>query len=64
MTIQNGIYVEGLIENLQMVLDKWIINGSKNTRISIYNLLKQIEREAMDEELVLRAKVTKCIVCV
>lgn len=50
------IYLEGLLENLMQVLDKWIINGSKNTRMSVYNLLAQIEREAVDEETVKRAK--------
>ncbi|CAB9502956.1 AAA ATPase forming ring-shaped complexes [Seminavis robusta] len=53
---KNAIYVNGLLDNLTQVLDKWIINGARTTQTSVYNLVRQIEREAQDPELVKKAK--------
>ncbi|KAL7519704.1 hypothetical protein ACHAWX_004455 [Stephanocyclus meneghinianus] len=47
---QNSKYIKGLIENLEGVLDKWIISGSLATRRRAYNILHQIQRLAMDPE--------------
>lgn len=52
---KNTKYINGLLENLTAVLDKWIIDGSKVTQRSIYNVIRVIESEAMDPEMVKRA---------
>jgi len=53
---QNTKYVKGLIETLEGLLDKYIVTGSMPTRRRAYNILQQIERLAMDENLALQAK--------
>lgn len=46
----------GLISNLETVLDKWIITGSMATRRRAYNILQQIHRLSLDNELYKRAE--------
>lgn len=48
---QNRTYIEGLLQNLSASLDRWIITGSHETKEQAYNILKQIKRESVDEEL-------------
>lgn len=47
----NRAYIEGLLQNLSAALDRWIVNGSMNTRMRAYNIILQIRRETFDEEL-------------
>ncbi|KAL7448607.1 hypothetical protein ACHAWC_000763, partial [Mediolabrus comicus] len=53
---QNSKYIMGLISNLEVVLDKWIITGSMATRRRAYNILQQIHRLSLDNELYKRAE--------
>jgi hypothetical protein len=46
----------GLISNLEVVLDKWIVTGSLATRRRAYNILQQIHRLSLDNELYKRAE--------
>ena len=46
----NRAYIEGLLQNLSAALDRWIVNGSMNTRMRAYNIILQIRRETFDEE--------------
>jgi hypothetical protein len=52
---QNSIYIEGLIENLSPVLDKYIMSGSPKALERVFNILDQIAAQADDEELVRKA---------
>jgi SpoVK/Ycf46/Vps4 family AAA+-type ATPase len=49
---RNSQYIKGLQENLGGLLDKYICNGSPKTKERIFNVLDQIEAEAMDQELI------------
>lgn len=49
---QNRTYIEGLLQNLSAVLDRWIANGSNGTKDRAFNIMRQIKRESMNEELV------------
>jgi len=51
---KNARYVEGLLDNLTGILDKWIISGSKATQQRAYNILEQIKTEAKDPDLIAR----------
>jgi len=53
---QNANYINGLLDNLTTALDKWIVSGNLATRMRAYNIMKQIERESMDQDLVDRSK--------
>jgi hypothetical protein len=52
----NRVYVEGLIENLMSLLDKWILSGSPESKKQAYNVLEQIHRLSQDTELVQKAE--------
>lgn len=52
---KNTRYVEGLIENLDAVLSKYILSGSPATQQRAINIFEQIQAESRDEELVKRA---------
>mmetsp|Transcript_12263 Transcript_12263/g.22979 ORF Transcript_12263/g.22979 Transcript_12263/m.22979 type:complete len:657 (+) Transcript_12263:124-2094(+) len=47
----NRTYIEGLLQNLSASLDRWIITGSAGTKQQAYNIMRQIKRESVDEEL-------------
>ena len=51
----NAKYIEGLLENLTESVDKWILNGSPIVKETAMNVLKQIELESMDVDLVQQA---------
>jgi hypothetical protein len=53
---KNRVYVEGLLETLQALLDKWIMNGSPVAQERAYNVLDQIQRLAQDPDLAQRAQ--------
>mmetsp|Transcript_291 Transcript_291/g.471 ORF Transcript_291/g.471 Transcript_291/m.471 type:complete len:677 (+) Transcript_291:91-2121(+) len=53
---KNAIYISGLLENLGTALDKYIMTGALATRTRAFNIMKQIEREAMDENSAKQAK--------
>lgn len=48
---QNRVYIEGLLQNLQAKLDRWIVTGSNGIKDQAFNIMTQIKRESMDEEL-------------
>lgn len=48
---QNRTYIEGLLQNLSASLDRWIITGSAGKKQQAYNIMRQIQRESLDEEL-------------
>jgi len=54
--LQNTKYVNGLIETLGSLLDKWVESESMATRRRAYNLLQQIERISLSQDLVKRAE--------
>jgi len=49
---QNKAYIEGLLLNLSITLDRWIVTGSKGTRERAYNIMQQIARESLDTDLI------------
>jgi hypothetical protein len=49
---KNSAYIQGLLENLTAIVDKWIMTGSPATQKRAYNVLQMIQSEAMDPELV------------
>jgi hypothetical protein len=49
---KNSAYINGLLENLTEIVDKWIMAGSPATQKRAYNVLQMIQSEAMDPELV------------
>jgi len=52
---QNRTYIEGLLQNLSAALDRWIVTGSNGTKESAFNIMRQIKRESMDEDLLKQA---------
>jgi len=52
----NQLYIEGLLQNLSAALDRWIVTGSMGTRKRAFNIMEQISRESMDEELIKQSK--------
>eukprot|EP00594_Rhizosolenia_setigera_P018666 CAMPEP_0178960020 /NCGR_PEP_ID=MMETSP0789-20121207/12686_1 /TAXON_ID=3005 /ORGANISM="Rhizosolenia setigera, Strain CCMP 1694" /LENGTH=683 /DNA_ID=CAMNT_0020643231 /DNA_START=66 /DNA_END=2117 /DNA_ORIENTATION=+ len=52
---RNEAYIYSLCQNLEAALDKWIITGSPASKAKAQNIIKQIEREAMTEDLAKRA---------
>jgi hypothetical protein len=48
---QNRTYIEGLLQNLSASLDRWIITGSAGNKQQAFNIMRQIQRESVDEEL-------------
>jgi len=49
---RNTEFVEGLMENLSKLCDRYIMNGSPKIREQVFNVLDQIAAEAVDRELV------------
>lgn len=52
----NSPYIQGLLKELSTALDKYIMTGSKTSIGSALNIVAQIEKEAMEEELIDQAK--------
>ena len=52
---QNRTYIEGLLQNLSAALDRWIVTGSNGTKERAFNIMRQIKRESMDDELLKQA---------
>lgn len=52
----NNLYINGLLQNLSSQLDQYVMSGSKEKIGTALNIMKQIEREAMDDELVQQAQ--------
>lgn len=52
---RNKSYIEGLLENLSNLLDKWIVTGAESVQTRAYNIMKQIERESLDQDQVQRS---------
>jgi hypothetical protein len=53
---KNTRYIEGLLDNLSTLLDKYVLSGSPVTREAAYNVLRMIEAESQDNELVVKAE--------
>mmetsp|Transcript_22171 Transcript_22171/g.30867 ORF Transcript_22171/g.30867 Transcript_22171/m.30867 type:complete len:679 (+) Transcript_22171:88-2124(+) len=53
---KNAVYISGLLDNLGTALDKYICTGALATRTRAFNIIKQVEREAMDENMAKQAK--------
>lgn len=47
---KNRNYINGLLQNLSVTLDKWIMTGSMATRRRAYNIITQVERESLDDD--------------
>jgi len=45
---RNAAYIDALLDNLTVLLDKYILTGGSKTRDSIYNVLQQIESHGRD----------------
>ena len=54
--MRNAHYIQGLLDNLTHALDRWIITGSKAPRERAERILQQIQREAMDANVVTKAQ--------
>ncbi|EEC51674.1 predicted protein [Phaeodactylum tricornutum CCAP 1055/1] len=54
--VKNNKYIEGLLENLTSLLDRWIITGSPKLQTRIGNVLNIIEAEAKEPELIKKAQ--------
>ncbi len=52
----NSTYINGLLDTLESLLDKYIVSGSMATRRRAYNVLQQIIRLSMDKDLVRKAE--------
>ncbi|KAL7575275.1 hypothetical protein ACA910_001800 [Epithemia clementina (nom. ined.)] len=52
---KNKKYILGLLDNLSMALDKYILSGSKDSMTQAHNILAMIENQAQDQQLVQRA---------
>eukprot|EP00978_Attheya_sp_CCMP212_P001528 scaffold3150_cov51-Attheya_sp.AAC.20 len=52
---ENKVYILGLLQNLEAALDKWIVTGSLATRWRAYNIMIQVQRHSLDDELKSRA---------
>jgi SpoVK/Ycf46/Vps4 family AAA+-type ATPase len=52
---KNRSYIDGLLENLSNLLDKWIVTGAESVQTRAYNIIKQIERESLDQDQVQRS---------
>ncbi len=52
----NSTYINGLLDTLESLLDKYIVSGSMATRRRAYNILQQIIRLSMDKDLVRKAE--------
>ena len=52
----NTKYINGLLDTLESLLDKYIVSGSMATRRRAYNILQQIFRLSMDSELIRKAE--------
>lgn len=52
---QNETYIQGLINNLTVALDRWIITGSPVKKTQVQNILYQIKRESKSDALILAA---------
>jgi len=51
----NKAYIQGLLQNLSSVLDRWIVSGTLTSRKRAHKIIQQIERESIDQELVKQA---------
>lgn len=52
---KNKVYIEGLLKNLSDALDKWIVSGNEVIQTRAFNIMKQIERECLDQDQVQRS---------
>lgn len=52
---RNAATIDGLLEELGTIVDRWIMNGSPVARAKAYGLKVRIEAEAMDPETARRA---------
>jgi len=52
----NTNYINGLLQNLSALSDQYIMTGTMESKTKAYNIMKQIEREAMDDTLVQQGK--------
>eukprot|EP00545_Synedropsis_sp_CCMP1620_P011395 CAMPEP_0119023372 /NCGR_PEP_ID=MMETSP1176-20130426/29840_1 /TAXON_ID=265551 /ORGANISM="Synedropsis recta cf, Strain CCMP1620" /LENGTH=621 /DNA_ID=CAMNT_0006978445 /DNA_START=51 /DNA_END=1916 /DNA_ORIENTATION=+ len=52
---QNEVYIQGLIQNLTEVLDRWVVTSSPVKKAQVQNILNQIRRESKSQSLILTA---------
>lgn len=51
-TAKNTVFIQGLMNNLSKLCDRYICDGSPKTRERVFNVLDQIAAQAVDRELV------------
>eukprot|EP00591_Stephanopyxis_turris_P002257 CAMPEP_0195507934 /NCGR_PEP_ID=MMETSP0794_2-20130614/1273_1 /TAXON_ID=515487 /ORGANISM="Stephanopyxis turris, Strain CCMP 815" /LENGTH=761 /DNA_ID=CAMNT_0040634769 /DNA_START=391 /DNA_END=2676 /DNA_ORIENTATION=+ len=53
---KNTAYITGLLENLEVALDEWILRGAHATRVRAYNILVQIQTTSMNRKFIEQAE--------